>query len=300
MQIKCDKNNIRIDAYISEKAEISRMLAKRLFDEDLLTVNGKKVKASYKVKENDLIEYTLPEVVEISAKPQDIPIDVVYEDDDVIVVNKPVGMVVHPAPGNPDLTLVNAVMSHCSGRLSTINSVIRPGIVHRIDKDTSGLIVIAKNDDAHNFLTEQFSKHSITRIYTAVASGKFKSVEGTIDAPIGRHQSDRKRMAVTSKNSKNAVTHFTVLEELGGYSVIKCRLETGRTHQIRVHMSYIGHTLLGDYTYGDKNKEGVKYHMLHAGVLGFVHPKTKEYMEFSSNPPKEFTDIIERLRNKGL
>lgn len=267
-----------------------------MFDENKLLVNNKEPKASLKVKEGDIIEYELPEIKELSAKAQDIPLEIVYEDDYLLVINKPVGMVVHPAPGNPDNTLVNAVMSHCQGRLSTINSVIRPGIVHRIDKDTSGLLVVAKNDEAHQGLAEQFAVHSITRIYTAIVNGHFKNSQGIVDAPIGRHGGDRKKMAVTAKNSKNAVTHFNVIEEFEGYSLVKCRLETGRTHQIRVHMSYTGHPLLGDSIYGDRNKMGISHQMLHAGVLGFNHPITKEYMEFESELPEEFEEIINKLR----
>ena len=296
MKIVSDKNGIRLDAYLAEKLELSRAFVKKMFDENKLLVNNKEPKASLKVKEGDIIEYELPEIKELSAKAQDIPLEIVYEDDYLLVINKPVGMVVHPAPGNPDNTLVNAVMSHCEGRLSTINSVIRPGIVHRIDKDTSGLLVVAKNDEAHQGLAEQFAVHIITRIYTAIVNGHFKNSQGIVDAPIGRHGGDRKKMAVTAKNSKNAVTHFNVIEEFEGYSLVKCRLETGRTHQIRVHMSYTGHPLLGDSIYGDRNKMGISHQMLHAGVLGFNHPITKEYMEFESKLPEEFEKIINKLR----
>ena len=296
MRIECEKNGLRLDAYLAEKLGVSRGFIKKIFDENKLTVNGKVPKASAKVKTGDIIEYDLPEIKELSAQAQDIPLDVVYEDEYLLVINKPVGMVVHPAPGNPDNTLVNAVMNHCKGRLSTINSVIRPGIVHRIDKDTSGLLVVAKNDEAHQGLAEQFAVHSITRIYTAIVNGKFKSSQGVVDAPIGRHGGDRKKMAVTARNSKNAVTHFTVIEEFDGYSLVKCRLETGRTHQIRVHMSYTGHPLLGDGIYGDRNKMGIDHQMLHAGVLGFNHPITNEYMEFESKLPTEFEEIINKLR----
>ncbi len=296
MKIVSDKNGIRLDAYLAEKLELSRAFVKKMFDENKLLVNNKEPKASLKVKEGDIIEYELPEIKELSAKAQDIPLEIVYEDDYLLVINKPVGMVVHPAPGNPDNTLVNAVMSHCEGRLSTINSVIRPGIVHRIDKDTSGLLVVAKNDEAHQGLAKQFAVHSITRIYTAIVNGHFKNSQGIVDAPIGRHGGDRKKMAVTAKNSKNAVTHFNVIEEFEGYSLVKCRLETGRTHQIRVHMSYTGHPLLGDSIYGDRNKMGISHQMLHAGVLGFNHPITKEYMEFESKLPEEFEEIINKLR----
>lgn len=296
MKIVSDRNGTRLDAYLAEKLDASRAFVKKIFDEGKLLVNGREPKASLKVKEGDIIEYELPRIKELTAEGQDIPLDIVYEDEHLLVINKPVGMVVHPAPGNPDNTLVNAVMNHCKGRLSTINSVIRPGIVHRIDKDTSGLLVVAKNDEAHQGLAEQFAVHSITRIYTAIVNGKFKSSQGVVDAPIGRHGGDRKKMAVTAKNSKNAVTHFTVVEEFEGYSLVKCKLETGRTHQIRVHMSYTGHPLLGDSIYGDRNKMGIDHQMLHAGVLGFMHPVTNEYMEFESKLPEEFEEIINKLR----
>jgi 23S rRNA pseudouridine1911/1915/1917 synthase len=270
-----------------------------MIDDGLVKVNGNSVKASYSVKENDEIEYTLPEIKVLDAKPQDIPIDIVYEDEDVLIVNKEAGMVVHPAPGNPDNTLVNAVMKHCEGKLSGINSVIRPGIVHRIDKDTSGLLVIAKNDEAHLGLSDQFKVHSITREYTAIVNGHFKENSGTVDAPIGRHGTNRKKMAVTDKNSKNAVTHFEVLEEYPKYSLIKCKLETGRTHQIRVHMAFIGHPLLGDSVYGDKNKMGIEGQMLHAGKLGFVHPRTGEYIEFQSELPDNYKKVLADLRKSA-
>ncbi len=296
MKIICDATGIRIDAYLSEKTGKSRNFVKDMLENGLVTVNGKKVKASNKTKENDEIEYELPEEKEAEIIPQDIDLDIVYEDSDVLVINKPVGMVVHPAPGNYEDTLVNAIMFHCRDKLSTINSVVRPGIVHRIDKDTSGLLVVAKNDNAHNSLAEQFKVHSVTREYTAIVKGSFKSAEGTVDAPIGRHPVDRKKMAVTAKNSKHAVTHFKVVEQLNGYTLVKCRLETGRTHQIRVHMNYIGHTLLGDVVYGDKNKLGIKHQMLHAGILGFVHPSTGKYMEFSIPLPEEFENILEKIK----
>ena len=298
MKIICDKEGIRIDAFLSESLGKSRGFVKDMLDNDLVTVNGRKVKASYKTKENDEIEYELPEEKEAEIIPRDIELDIVYEDNDVLVINKPVGMVVHPAPGNYEDTLVNALMFHCKDKLSSINSVVRPGIVHRIDKDTSGLLVVAKNDNAHNSLAEQFKVHSVTREYTAIVKGSFKGSEGTVDAPVGRHPVDRKKMAVTAKNSKHAVTHFKVVEQLEGYTLVKCRLETGRTHQIRVHMNYIGHTLLGDITYGDKNKLGIKHQMLHAGILGFSHPTTGEYMEFSTPLPVQFEETIEKLRIK--
>lgn len=299
MQIKCNEDKVRLDVFLSNAIGKSRMLIKKMSDNGMVTVNSKTAKAGNKLRCGDIIEYELPLIKEMSAKPQDIPLDIVYEDDDLLVVNKPVGMVVHPAPGNPDNTLVNAVMNHCSGKLSAINSVIRPGIVHRIDKDTSGLLVVAKNDVAHTGLTSQFAVHSITRVYTLIVNGKFKEKCGTVSAPIGRHPTNRKKMAVCLKNSKDAVTHFEVIEQLSEkYSLLKCRLETGRTHQIRVHMSYIGHPLLGDSVYGDRNKLNISHQMLHAGTLGFIHPVKNKYMEFSCDPPEEFLKVEERLRRE--
>ncbi|MBQ2897773.1 MAG: RluA family pseudouridine synthase [Clostridia bacterium] len=295
-----DCDGVRLDKFLSQEISKTRSFIQNMISSGLVFVNGKAEKVSYTVKNGDKIEYTLPEIKVLDARPQDIPIDVVYEDEDVLVVNKRAGMVVHPAPGNPDNTLVNAVMKHCEGNLSGINSVIRPGIVHRIDKDTSGLLVVAKNDEAHLNLSEQFKVHSITRVYTAIVNGRFKENSGTIDAPIGRHPVYRKKMAVTEKNSKNAVTHFEVIEECLKYSIVKCRLETGRTHQIRVHMAYIGHPLLGDLVYGDKNKLGLKGQMLHAGVLGFNHPKSGEYMQFEAELPDEFLSVLDKLKKSAL
>lgn len=296
--LKSDCSGVRLDKFLSEGISETRSFVQNMISSGLVLVNGRAEKASYMVKEGDEVFYTLPEIKVLDACPQDIPIDIVYEDQDVLVVNKSAGMVVHPAPGNPDNTLVNAVMKHCEGNLSSINSVIRPGIVHRIDKDTSGLLVIAKNNDAHLNLSQQFKVHSITRVYTAVTNGKFKEKSGTVDAPIGRHHTNRKKMAVTEKNSKNAVTHFEILQEYKSHSLIKCRLETGRTHQIRVHMAYIGHPLLGDLIYGDKNKLGLKRQLLHAGVLGFNHPKTGEYMQFEAGLPDDFLNVLDKLKKE--
>ena len=297
--VTSELSKVRLDKFLSENTGKTRSFVQSMISDGLVLVNGKIEKASYSVKCGDEIEYNLPEIKVLDAKPQDIPIDVVYEDEDVLIVNKEAGMVVHPAPGNPDNTLVNAVMKHCEGKLSGINSVIRPGIVHRIDKDTSGLLVIAKNDEAHLNLSEQFKVHSITREYTAIVNGHFKENSGTVDAPIGRHGVNRKKMAVTDKNSKDAVTHFEVLEEYPKYSLIKCKLETGRTHQIRVHMAFIGHPLLGDSVYGDKNKMGIDGQMLHAGKLGFVHPKTGEYIEFESQLPENYKKVLADLRKSA-
>ncbi len=297
--ITSELSKVRLDKFLSENTGKTRSFVQSMISDGLVLVNGKPEKASYSVKCGDKIEYNLPEIKVLDAKPQDIPIDIVYEDEDVLIVNKEAGMVVHPAPGNPDNTLVNAVMKHCEGKLSGINSVIRPGIVHRIDKDTSGLLVIAKNDEAHLNLSEQFKVHSITREYTAIVNGHFKENSGTVDAPIGRHGVNRKKMAVTDKNSKDAVTHFEVLEEYPKYSLIKCKLETGRTHQIRVHMAFIGHPLLGDSVYGDKNKMGIEGQMLHAGKLGFVHPRTGEYVEFESQLPEDYKKVLADLRKSA-
>ncbi|MBR2511772.1 MAG: RluA family pseudouridine synthase [Firmicutes bacterium] len=249
-------------------------------------------------KEKVTVELPEPEILEVKA--QNIPLDIVYEDDDVLVVNKPKGMVVHPAAGNPDGTLVNAVMYHCGDSLSSINGVVRPGIVHRIDKDTSGLLMIAKNDAAHNSLAAQLAEHSITRKYTAVVYNNFKEDEGTVDEPIGRDPKNRQRQCVIYTNSREAVTHYRVIERFGKYTLVECVLETGRTHQIRVHMAYIKHPLLGDELYGPaKNPYGVKGQMLHAGVLGFVHPKTSEYMEFERPAPDKFLNIVEKIRKEN-
>lgn len=296
MEIICDVAGERLDKYLPEKTDKTRSFIQKAIEEGCVTVNGSTAKTKQKLKIGDVIVFSEPEekVAEIVA--QDIPLDIVYEDDDVLVINKPKGMVVHPAPGNPDNTLVNAIMSHCGDRLSTINTVVRPGIVHRIDKDTSGLLVVAKNDAAHNGLADQFKVHSIDRVYYAVVKGTFREKTGKIDAPIGRHPTQRKKMTVTDKNAKHAVTHFKVVEELNGYTLIECRLETGRTHQIRVHMQYIGHTLLGDTLYGDKNKLGIEGQVLHAAVLGFEHPITKEKMLFRSELPEAFTNIVNQLK----
>lgn len=295
----CEENSVRIDKYINIDG-ITRAAVQKMIENGSITVNGNHTKNNYKLKSGDVIEIIPEEPQDANICAEDIPIDIVYEDDDLLVVNKPQGMVVHPAPGNYSGTLVNALMYHCKDGLSGINGVLRPGIVHRIDKDTSGLLVIAKNDEAHLNLSEQFKVHSITRVYTAVVNGRFKENSGSIDAPIGRHPVNRKKMAVTDKNSKNAVTHFEVLEEYGKYSLIRCRLETGRTHQIRVHMSFIGHPLLGDLMYGDKNKMGLAGQILHAGVLGFNHPKTGKYVEFKSELPQKFSEVVQSLRDSSV
>lgn len=289
----------RIDKFLSENIDdISRSQLSNLIDNGDITVSGKSVSKSYKLSLNDDVIVLIPEPTELEAVPENIPLEIIFEDEDVLVVNKPKGMVVHPAAGNYSGTLVNALLYHCQGKLSGINGVLRPGIVHRIDKNTSGILVVAKSDKAHKSLSEQIKEHSMTREYRAVIYGHLKEPDGFVDAPIGRHPVDRKRMCVTDKNSKNAVTHYTVLEEFSGYSYISCKLETGRTHQIRVHMSYIGHPLAGDDVYGPKKviKE-LSGQCLHAVKLGFLHPVTGEYMEFSSQLPDYFNKFLSKLRN---
>lgn len=284
----------RIDKLVSEQTELTRSAVQGLIEKGLITVGGKPAAKNYKAKNGDIIEVEIPEPEILDVKAEDIPLDIVYEDDDLLIVNKPKGMVVHPAHGNYSGTLVNALMFHCKDRLSSINGVIRPGIVHRIDKNTSGLLIVAKNDSAHLKLSEQIKVHSFTREYEAVAVGSFKETEGTVDAPIGRHHTDRKKMCVTQQNSKNAVTHYSVIKQYGGFAHLKLRLETGRTHQIRVHLSYIGHAVLGDDVYG-KAYKGLEGQCLHARKIGFIHPSTQEYMEFESPLPDYFESILRKL-----
>ncbi len=278
--------------------QYSRSFIQKLFENGSITVGGdpcseKKRKAAA----GDIVEITIPQPERLEVEAEDIPLDIVYEDDELLVVDKPAGMVVHPAPGNHSGTLVNALMYHCGDALSSINGVIRPGIVHRIDKDTSGLLMVAKTDRAHNALSAQLAEHSITRRYKAIVYSNIKEDEGTVDKPIGRDPGNRLRNAVVYTNSKNAVTHYRVLERFGGFTLVEAVLETGRTHQIRVHMAYIRHPLLGDTLYGPaKNRYGAKRQMLHAGVLGFVHPVTGEYMEFNSPLPQDFEDVLAKLR----
>jgi len=295
--VEDDMKGTRLDVVLSLVVEeASRSHLQRLIEIGRVEVNGE-IGASkkYKVKTGDMIRITIPEPVHLNVLPEDIPIDIVYEDDDVLVVNKPKGMVVHPAAGNFNGTLVNAILYHCK-TLSSINGVIRPGIVHRIDKDTSGLLMIAKNDTAHRSLAEQLAAHTITRAYHAVVYHNFQDDEGTVNAPIGRDPKNRMKMAVTQMNSKEAITHYRVLQRFGSFTYLECRLETGRTHQIRVHMAYINHPLLGDAVYGPrKTAMGVETQMLHAKVLGFHHPKTGKYMEFDSPLPQEFITVIRKL-----
>lgn len=287
----------RIDALSAAQVDtLTRSGAQKLLADGHILVNGKPAEKARKTRAGDQIDIHIPAPSPITAVAQDIPLSIVYEDEDLLVVDKPKGMVVHPAPGNPDGTLVNALLFHCGDRLSGINGEIRPGIVHRIDKDTSGLLVVAKNDTAHVGLQEQIQAHSFTREYRAVVHGNIKDDEGTIDAPIGRNPKDRKKMAVTREHSREAVTHFEVLERFGNYTYIKCRLETGRTHQIRVHMAYKGHPVAGDPLYGPANTpKSLNGQCLHAGLIGFIHPRTGEYMEFTSELPETFTAFLRGL-----
>lgn len=287
----------RIDLFLAEKTDLSRSAVSRLIENGFVTKNGKTVKKRDKVNVGDEITVEIEEPKPLNVEPEDIPLDIVFEDDYLLVVNKPKGMVVHPAPGNYNGTLVNALLNHCKGSLSGINGVMRPGIIHRIDKNTSGLLMVAKNDTAHKFLSEQIKEHSFMREYRAVVQGNIKSDSGTVDAPIGRHPIKRKQMAVTDKNSKNAVTYYEVLERFNGFTYLKLRLETGRTHQIRVHMAYIGHPVAGDDVYGPRKRVGnFEGQCLHAKKIGFIHPKTSEYMEFDSELPDYFINFLNSIK----
>ena len=289
----------RIDKFLSNSIEnTTRSAVVNLIECNNVLVNGAETTKNYKLKQGDSITVNIPEPVEYEAEAENIPLDIVYEDEDLLVVNKPKGMVVHPAVGNYEGTLVNALLYHCGDSLSGINGVMRPGIVHRIDKNTSGLLIVAKNDFAHKHLSEQIKEHSFTREYEAIVYGNLKNDKGTVDAPIGRHHVDRKRMTVTEKNSKNAVTHYEVIKRYKGYTHIKCILETGRTHQIRVHMAYLGHPVSGDDVYGVKSeKVNFTGQCLHARKIGFIHPRTEKYMEFTSDLPDYFTEYLTKLEN---
>ena len=293
----CDNNNrIRLDVFVAEMGEITRSRAAKLIEDGCVFVNGKAAAKNVKLQSGDEVVLNLPDPVSYDITPEEIALDIVYEDDDLLVVNKPKGMVVHPAAGNYDGTLVNALMHHCGDSLSGINGVMRPGIVHRIDKNTSGLLMVAKNDAAHNGLAAQIKEHSFTREYEAVVYGNIKNDSGTIDAPIGRHPVKRKQMAVIDKGSKHAVTHFTVLQRYGGFTHVRLRLETGRTHQIRVHMAYIGHPVAGDDVYGPKKViTSLSGQCLHAKKVGFVHPITNKYLEFESELPEYFVKFLKGL-----
>ncbi len=289
--------NERIDKCLSMLIDsLSRSFIQKLIKDEGVYVNGKTVKANYKVKVEDEVEFELPESVEPDIEPEDIPLDILYEDSDVIVVNKPKGMVVHPAAGHYSGTLVNALMYHCKDSLSGINGVMRPGIVHRIDMNTTGSIIACKNDKAHEVIAAQLKEHSIKRVYHAIIHGTLKEDEGTIDKPIGRHPVERKKMAVNVSNGKNAVTHYRVLERFTGYTYVECCLETGRTHQIRVHMASIGHPLLGDDVYGPaKCPFKLDGQTLHAKILGFIHPQTGEYIETNAPLPEYFSKLLKNL-----
>ena len=300
--IEADENwtDKRVDKALADYFDnYSRSFLKKLLDDGNILVNDKKAKPSLKIASGDRIDITIPSIASVEIEPENIPLDIVYEDEDIIIVNKPKGMVVHPAPGHYSGTLVNGLMYHFKDSLSGINGELRPGIVHRIDMDTTGLLVVCKNDAAHNFLSEQLAVHSITRKYYCIVHNRFKEEEGTVDAPIGRNPKDRKMMAVDRKNGKRAVTHYRVLENFDKYSFIECQLETGRTHQIRVHMASISHPLLGDNVYCNARCPfELEGQTLHAGVLGFIHPRTGKYMEFSAPLPEYFEKILNILRNR--
>ena len=287
----------RLDRYLAGAVEgLTRSAAAKLLEEGQVTLGGKPLGKNYRLQGGEVLTVSLPEPEPAEALPQDIPLDVVYEDADLIVINKPVGLVVHPAPGHPDGTLVNALLFHCAGSLSGVGGALRPGIVHRIDRDTSGLMVAAKNDFAHLSLSAQLQDHSLRRTYEAVVVGNVREDQGTVDAPIGRHPTDRKKMAVTDKNSRPAVTHYEVLRRYPGYTYLRCQLETGRTHQIRVHMAYIGHPLYGDTVYGaKKGAADMTGQCLHAVALDLTHPRTGERMHFTCPLPEEFTRLLQKL-----
>ena len=291
----------RLDTYIpSVDTDITRTSAQRLIEDGNILVNGKNAKVSYKIQENDKISVEIPEPKQIELKAQNIPIEIIYEDSDIIVVNKPKGMVVHPANGNPDGTLVNAIMAICKDSLSGIGGEIRPGIVHRIDKDTSGLLIVAKNDNAHVKMSEQIKNHEVKKTYIALVRGVFKENEATIDMPIGRSTSDRKKMAV-NKNGKNAITQIKVLKRFDKYTLLKVNIETGRTHQIRVHLSHIGYPIVGDYTYSNgKNEFDVIGQCLHAQKLEFKHPITQKDMCLEAELPQYFKDILDKLKDREI
>lgn len=298
-QITEEQEEERVDKCIAALIDsLSRSFIQKMIKEGRVCINGLPVKASYQVKAGDDLSFLLPKAQEPDIEPEDIPLDILYEDSDVLVVNKPKDMVVHPAAGHYSHTLVNAVLYHCRGQLSGINGVLRPGIVHRIDMDTTGALVICKSDFAHQSLAEQLSVHSITRKYRAIVHGNLKEDEGTVRGAIGRHPTDRKKMAINERNGKPAVTHYRVLERFGNYTYIECQLETGRTHQIRVHMASIGHPLLGDAVYGPKKcpVKNLQGQTLHAMVLGFIHPRTGAYMEFEAPIPEYFSNLLLQFR----
>ena len=293
-----ENQQMRLDKYLAEQfPEQTRSYLQKLIKESQVLVNGKTVKSGYQLSKGDEVSVTIPEPKELDVEPQKMELDIVYEDEDVILINKPKGMVVHPAPGHTTDTLVNGLLYHCKDNLSGINGVARPGIVHRIDRDTTGILIVCKNDMSHNSIAAQLKEHSINRRYRALVHGNLKEDTGTVEGPIGRHPVDRKKMAINERNGKPAVTHYTVLERFGNYTLIECKLETGRTHQIRVHMTSIGHPLVGDEVYGPaKCPFKLQGQCLHAMVLGFVHPRTGEYMEFSAGLPEYFEELLKKLR----
>ena len=300
IQASDEYKGLRIDKFLSEQnPDYSRSYIQKLIKDGQVSVLGKAVKSNYKIDGSEEIVLLIPEQIVPDILPDNIPLDILYEDQDLIVINKPKGMVVHPAAGHYSGTLVNALMYHCKDDLSGINGVMRPGIVHRIDQNTTGSLLVCKNDYAHNFIASQLKVHSITRKYRAIVHGNIKEDHGTIDAPIGRHPIDRKKMAIEPRNGREAVTHFQVLERFGNYTYIECQLETGRTHQIRVHMSSIHHPIVGDDVYGPAKCpfSGLQGQTLHAQVLGFIHPRTKEYMEFSAPLPEYFESLLQKLRH---
>lgn len=299
-KVDSDDEGTRLDVYLSKLLkDMSRSYIQKLIKDSMVEVNSKKEKSSYKLVSGDVVQIEIPEPKEIAIEPQDIELDIIYEDSDILIVNKPQGMVVHPAPGNWDKTLVNAIMYHAKDSLSSINGEIRPGIVHRIDKMTSGLLVIAKNDESHRFLAEQFKVHSITREYEMILSGSIDWDEKTVNTSIGRNPKDRLKMAVLKNGGRNATTHFKVLNRYSSYTHVAATLETGRTHQIRVHSSFLKHPILGDDIYGYRDKKflNLKGQTLHARKLGFIHPSTKKYVEFNSPLPKYFEEVLEKISN---
>lgn len=298
MRLTADQNGERLDAFLSRQGDnLSRSAAQKLIEAGAVRLNGRLPKKNDRLNLGDTVEYTIPEPKEVDITPKDIPLEIVYEDEDVAVINKPKGLVVHPAAGHQDDTLVNGLLYAMGDSLSGINGELRPGIVHRIDKDTSGLLAIAKNDLAHTVLASQLKDHSMARTYEAIVCGSFREDRGTVDAPIGRHPTDRKKMCVTQRNSKAAITHWEVVERFRGYTHIRCRLETGRTHQIRVHMAYIGHPILGDMVYGHKKPElGQSSQCLHAGALCFRHPRDGRPILVFAPLPDYFQQVLEKLR----
>lgn len=302
-EVLSEQEGERLDKYLSIiYPELSRSFFQKQIKEDHILVNGQPQKANYRIKMDDLVEICIPDAMETPIEPENIPLDILYEDNDVLIVNKPKGMVVHPSIGHYSGTLVNAVMYHCRTSLSGINGEIRPGIVHRIDMDTTGSLIVCKNDESHIQIAEQIKAHSVNRIYVGIVCGNLKDDKGTVDAPIGRHPIERKKMAVNEKNGKDAITHYQVLERFGNYTYVQFRLETGRTHQIRVHMASIGHPLLGDTLYsGAKNAfKNLQGQTLHARMIGFIHPATQEYVEFSAPLPEYFEKILLKLHNQTV